>query len=772
MATQRQLFVNISRALLTFAAALSLTRVFAGGSWFGAIAVAALAPPLLFALVQMRRWNPAIAFVLCAVFGLWLAVAVDDPSDLAAGVPTGTALSVLRTDLANAPHVLRSATVPVTPTGAALLLAVLATFVCALTTEVVARRLDAPIGAIGPSVALFVAIAALGSGRWAATTAVYGLVVIAYLVSLQEVEVAARRTWFQSGRARRSQAVTGGVVAGALIVALAIAVGPAFPGAKSAAWINYRKLGSGKGSSELEARSPFLSIGDKLNNDPAEKILSVETSNHKAYRWRTIALDSIDTKGSYDWVLSAKRGSASQLPKATHAPGTEDVTQSFHVYVTAEKYWLPAVYAPTKVIGLSGVETLPSSSTIFLPSGTVAGVDYQVESEVQKPTDAELDSVQMSDLAPMSSDTALPRNLISDRVALLAHQLTDGAAKPYDKALALQSFFQSDAFTYDPTVNYSSSPDALAAFVLQERRGFCEQFAAAFAEMARYIGLPTRIAVGYQTGTPQGQGTGSWIVHGADAHAWPEVWLGSTIGWYAFEPTKGKNDPSTGQGARATTPETTPAGTTPTTSANSTPTTAPKSAANTPPSVPNSINVAPPAATKHAQHSWLSVLTLLLVLVGLALLGAVIGVGWLVFRSVERTRRRRHERDNRKRVLGAWAEALELLGAAGVEPRPSATSIEFALRHAPAHGAGDAGPPLMDLARLHTAAMFAAEPPSDDDADEAWECVDRIDGALRESVGRTTLWRTRLRPRTDRAEREREPTDDETSDDTLVSAEP
>ncbi len=199
MAAQRQLFVNVSRALLTFAAALSLTRVFAGGSWLGAIAVAAFVPPLLFALVQMRRWNPALAFVLCGVAGVWLALAVDDPSDLAAGLPTGTAISALRSDLSNAPHVLRSAIVPVPPHGAALLLAVVATFVCAMTTEIVARRLDAPIGAIGPSVALFVAVAALGSGRWAPTTAVYGLVAIAYLVSLQEVEVAARRTWFQSG---------------------------------------------------------------------------------------------------------------------------------------------------------------------------------------------------------------------------------------------------------------------------------------------------------------------------------------------------------------------------------------------------------------------------------------------------------------------------------------------------------------------------------------------------------------------------------------------
>jgi hypothetical protein len=135
----------------------------------------------------------------------------------------------------------------------------------------------------------------------------------------------------------------------------------------------------------------------------------------------------------------------------------------------------------------------------------------------------------------------------------------------------------------------------------------------------------------------------------------------------------------------------------------------------------------------------------------------------LVVQALERTRRRRNAHDTRRRVLGAWAEALDLLTAAGVNPRPSATAVEFALRHAPAHGAGDAGPPLMDLARLHTAAMFAPEPPTDAEADEAWRLVAAIDAALRESLPRSTRWRTRLRRRPrehESREREREPVDE------------
>jgi hypothetical protein len=96
-------------------------------------------------------------------------------------------------------------------------------------------------------------------------------------------------------------------------------------------------------------------------------------------------------------------------------------------------------------------------------------------------------------------------------------------------------------------------------------------------------------------------------------------------------------------------------------------------------------------------------------------------------------------------VLGAWTEALERLSAAGIERRPSTTSLEFALRQAPALGAGAAGPPLMTLARLHTAAMYAAEAPSSLDADEAWSELDAIAAAVRSSVPLTRRWRARWR---------------------------
>ncbi len=699
MAAQQQSpFVAVSRAGLTLAAALGLARVLASGSWLGAMVLAAVVPALVFAFAQHRRWHPLTAGAVSVAVGAWLAVIVDDPSETLAGIPTAGALSHFGHDLARAPDTLRSATVPVDPVGAALLLSFVAVFVAALATEVIARRLDAPIGALGPSIALYVAIAALGSGRWAPTTACYALVSVAYLVALQHGEVTARRTWFQAGHSRRSQAATGGIVGGAMVIAFAIALGPAVPGARGGAWINYRKLGQGRGSSVLSAPSPLLSIRSKLTVDKKKEMFVVTTDTPQSYYWRLVALDNLGDDGN--WTIRHGHDvqrSADSLPP----PQTVDA-QRVHQKITMtgeeDPYWLPAAYRPYQItpsnFDLSNTWVLPASTSLILAHRALKGASYDVYSEVRTPSEEDLRAVKLDDLDAEKDEAKVPDNFPKD-IKAKAEEITQGNDGPYDAALRLQEFFQAKPFVYDTRVNYGSSPDALEKFVLRDHRGFCEQFALAFAEMARAVKLPTRVAVGYRSSAKGSDG--SFHVMGDDAHAWPEVWLGENIGWYQFEPTKGQFNPTTQQGDRNGPPNTAPGATTPT-SAPSTATTVPQTGSTKPSSSPGRIRVEPPATKSTGGKTGTRVLLAFMLVIGSAILVVAGGLLALVAAALRRTRNRRDAADVRRRVLGAWTEALERLAAAGVQPRPAATSIEFALRHAPAHGAGGAGPPLMDLA--------------------------------------------------------------------------
>ena len=77
---------------------------------------------------------------------------------------------------------------------------------------------------------------------------------------------------------------------------------------------------------------------------------------------------------------------------------------------------------------------------------------------------------------------------------------------------------------------------------LQLGRGYCEQFAGTFAAMARAVGIPSRVAVGFTPARSIRSIPGCFHVRGRNAHAWPEVFIAG-YGWVAFEPTPGRGAP-------------------------------------------------------------------------------------------------------------------------------------------------------------------------------------------------------------------------------------
>jgi hypothetical protein len=71
-------------------------------------------------------------------------------------------------------------------------------------------------------------------------------------------------------------------------------------------------------------------------------------------------------------------------------------------------------------------------------------------------------------------------------------------------------------------------------FLLRERRGHCEYFAAGMVALMTSLNVPARIAGGFYGGQLNPL-TGYFIVRREDAHAWVEVWDGK--GWQTFDPT-------------------------------------------------------------------------------------------------------------------------------------------------------------------------------------------------------------------------------------------
>jgi hypothetical protein len=110
--------------------------------------------------------------------------------------------------------------------------------------------------------------------------------------------------------------------------------------------------------------------------------------------------------------------------------------------------------------------------------------------------------------------------------------------------LILESWLRDPGeFTYSSEVSTGHSSLDLADWLLDPesrnyRTGYCEQFATAMAVMARTLGLPSRIVLGFTPGDVQAQSDGSEVivVRERNAHAWVELWMDGQ-GWVRFDPT-------------------------------------------------------------------------------------------------------------------------------------------------------------------------------------------------------------------------------------------
>lgn len=128
----------------------------------------------------------------------------------------------------------------------------------------------------------------------------------------------------------------------------------------------------------------------------------------------------------------------------------------------------------------------------------------------------------------------VPSTPHTDDIRALAEEITAGSTTRYDAAVALQSYFRDGSqFTYSTTVPEGETDDTVWNF-LQDREGYCVQFATSMTMMARAIGIPTRLAVGFLPGERTDDDT--FEVTGKDSHAWPELYFPGH-GWVRFEPT-------------------------------------------------------------------------------------------------------------------------------------------------------------------------------------------------------------------------------------------
>jgi transglutaminase-like putative cysteine protease len=439
--------------------------------------------------------------------------------------------------------------------------------------------------------------------------------------------------------------------------------------------------------------------------------------------WRIASLDAFDGQ---TWSTTGRFVSTGQRVPATAAAPTR--TTGLDTTVTTGALtglWLPAAESPTSVTG-TPVEVDPQTGVLLDTAGLRPGLRYSVTSRVPEYGADQLRFAVPADDAQARAALELPPGL-PDSILDEARRATEGATFPSQQAIRLESYLRAIEKN-DPTAAPGHTYGHLTYFLTVSHRGTTEQFATAFAVMARSLGLPTRVAVGFGPGLAGPDGT--WTVRGSDALVWPEVDFRG-IGWVPFYPTPVAGSDSTGS-------QTVPAGATSQRqeiddSLAAMPITGVKPP---PPPVPHGATI---HDGRHPLRDWWPLLALVPAVPLLGYLGAVLLVPAL------RRRRRRAAGEPAARVAGAWAEALDRLGPLRLG-EVSTLTIGEVVDAAGRRLAGDARGHLDGLAALADAGAFSGVPPDDPAGVAAWRHVDGLTPAVRRAVGRRALLRYRLRP--------------------------
>ena len=725
-------------AAVTVAAILGLGRLFEDGSFLLPVLTIGAGAHLLATWCRRARLSARLT-ALVAAAGLvavisWLLL----PATTAYGFPTAATLAEVQAQLSSALATFRDVVAPAPVEPGFVLASAVGVWIIAFVADTAAFRAGAVVEAAVPGATLFVFGAALGAPRQRElTTALFLAGVLAYWLAQRALLNASSPTWLSRDTVAGSRALLRtGTVLGGIVVALAVLAGPHLPGAAADGVIPWRASDRDGGSRVTV--SPLVDIRARIV-EQAESVVFTVASPTRSY-WR---LTSLETFNGRIWSSTRSYKDADgPLPPGSQLKQVDlaESTQEFEIGALAS-IWLPAAYRPVDVEGTDASYDAESASLI-VPADievTQPGQRYTIASAFPLLTREELAAAPAE--APediQATYLALPDDFSPD-VRQEALDITTRAAaeSPYDKALALQDHFR-DNFTYDLNVGRGHSGDDLRRFLFEERTGYCEQFAGAYAAMARAIGLPARVAVGF---TPGERGPdGRYVVRGANGHAWPEVYL-EGYGWVPFEPTPGRGIPNatdyTGveeQQASSTDPttgttvpqETVPAPADP--AAGATDTTLPDVALGDLGMGGGAVPEASPWPSR------LLALGLLAVGVPALWIGAV-AVGSTLHRRLRRSR----ARTPREQVEVAWTEVCEALASVGTPARPWDTPQELAAR---ATGAQGADPTLLrGLAGTVTTAAFAADGIDDEHAERARAQADEI------VAGITRTWDGRQRLR-------------------------
>lgn len=716
-------------AVLTGVACVGLAPVYAGSRW-----VVAAGGGLLLGLAAawLGTWRrlPAVAVALTAVsafllFGAALALP-DSP-----GLPTPGAVGVLLSGAINGWRDVLTLTPPLEARDTLLVPAMLAPMIASVVSLSLALRVRRwPWTALLAPAVLLGLIGVLGTAR-PFRPVVQGIV----LLTLGLAWVAWRRRSAEpapAGPTPRPAAARNRALAGATVVLLAATAGGL---SAPALFTPERQRFSLREVVQppLDPRdypSPLIAFRKYVKDLKETTLFTVEGLPAGA-RIRLATLDSYD---GVVWQVAEPGSGSGTGNYARVGERTGDPVQGARtrLRVTMGDYpggvWTPTV-GNTTAVRFEGNRAAELAATLHYNAVTgtalttrplIAGDSYLIDAVLPaQPTDLELTNA-------ISAPVSLPEpQLVPPAVSEVAGKLAAEATTPVQRARALQAGLAQGFFSHglegEAPSRAGHGADRLAALLgAAQLIGDQEQYAPVMALMARQLGLPARVVMGFVP-----DGSGQVAVTGDDVSAWVEVAFADQ-GWVVFDPTPDKDRKPQAQAPK--------------------PRSEPRPQVQQPPppvQTPEEPPVSSANDTEERKDSESGPAGFLTAVLKYAVLPLLLILGpclLLIGLKLRRRQRRARTGSPSTRMAGGWAEIVDSARDLGTRPPVRATRQETA--HALQQVYSGAG--AVAMADRADAGVFAPGEPSEQDVQRFWAEVEASLRGMHASVGRWRRLRARL----------------------------
>ncbi|RIV38400.1 transglutaminase TgpA family protein [Micromonospora radicis] len=555
--------LGLVAAAATLLAAAPLSAIFERWTWLiqAVIAVAAVAAAA--ALARLGR-TPLWAQVLAMLGGLTLALTWLFPSgeELLAVLPTPGTFGHFAELLTGSVEAMRSYGVKVPDVDPLLFVTVLGIGAVAVLVDVLCVGLRRPALAGLPMLAIYSVPVAVYVDSVPPVPFAIGAAGFLWLLVADNVDRVRRfgRRFTGDGRDvdvwEASPLAAAGRRLAVLGLALAVLVPLAVPGMTVGLMGTLNSgVGSGLGGPGLGA-SPgrvdlFAALSGELNQSRVTDLVKVTTTEQDPFYLRFGVADDLRADGFRVRGPNGQRATGNlPEPAERSRPGIERTRHQATVEVTRELNMplLPFYAEPASFSDLGNSWFYdPNLQVLFANRDNSRSKKFSFEYIRSTYTPQALRSAQ-----PLPADLPLRRQqtVTPDvpEVRALVAELTEGERTEYDKVRAIYDYFSEDnGFTYQLSTEEGTSGQEILDF-LENKAGYCQQYAAALAWMVRDAGIPARVAFGFTNGNRRSGDT--LTLTNRNLHAWTEVYF-DQIGWVPFDATPSYGVPGSTRSAWA-----------------------------------------------------------------------------------------------------------------------------------------------------------------------------------------------------------------------------